>query len=46
MSLYWAYLLLLGLYVPGSVQLYGHMLKQRRKYLYGAGREATAKKEN
>lgn len=46
MSLYWSYLVLLGLYIPGSVQLYGHMLKQRRKYLYGAGLEAAAKKEN
>lgn len=46
-NLYWAYLLLLGLYVPGSVQLYGHMLKQRRKYLYDAGQETvTAKKTN
>ncbi|KAL8451924.1 hypothetical protein Emag_002576 [Eimeria magna] len=45
-SLYWSYLVLLGLYIPGSVQLYGHMLKQRRKYLYGAGEESKAKKEN
>lgn len=45
MSLYWSYLVLLGLYIPGSVQLYSHMLKQRRRYLYGAGR-VGAKKEN
>lgn len=46
MSLYWSYLILLGLYIPGSVQLYSHMLKQRRKYLYDAGQEVTTKKEN
>lgn len=46
LSLHWAYLVILGLYIPGSVQLYGHMLKQRKKYLYGAGQEATPKKEN
>ncbi|CDJ67375.1 protein tyrosine phosphatase-like domian-containing protein, putative [Eimeria necatrix] len=46
LSLYWSYLILLCLYIPGSVQLYSHMLKQRRKYLYGTGQETTAKKEN
>ncbi|KAL8428030.1 hypothetical protein Efla_006936 [Eimeria flavescens] len=45
-NLYWSYLLLLVLYIPGSVQLYGHMLRQRRKNLYGAGEENKAKKEN
>ncbi|KAK3302261.1 tyrosine phosphatase-like protein [Chaetomium strumarium] len=30
-------------YIPGSVILYGHMLKQRRKYL-GVGRSAAQKK--
>ncbi|OEH75158.1 protein tyrosine phosphatase-like domain-containing protein [Cyclospora cayetanensis] len=45
LSLYWAYIILLCLYVPGSVQLYNHMLKQRRKYLYDAGQDTAAKKD-
>lgn len=42
-NLYVAYIVLLLLYIPGSVQLYGHMMKQRRKYLYGVGHDSSKK---
>lgn len=45
MNLYVAYVVLLILYIPGSVQLYGHMMKQRRKYLYGVGQDLSKKTE-
>ncbi|KAK0732824.1 tyrosine phosphatase-like protein [Apiosordaria backusii] len=32
-------------YIPGSVVLYGHMLKQRRKYLGGGGVEVRREKK-
>ncbi|KAK3692215.1 tyrosine phosphatase-like protein [Podospora appendiculata] len=41
----WALIGILLSYIPGSVVLYSHMLKQRRKYIGGAGKAQEIKKK-